>query len=428
MSERAEAVGRPHLLVVGGTDVEKRRELVRGLAGEFRVTVAGPGAEHREAFEGTDADYVAYPLKRGAAPLTDVRTLVRCYRLVRRLEPDIVHAFATKPSVWARIAARLAGAPVIVGTLPGRGSLYWASGPRVWVLRTVYRSLQAIACRCSDLTIFYNESDARTLIDGGVVPGERTEIVPGSGVPTDVFDPDAVAGAARGRLRRELGADGDEVVVTMVGRVIRTKGVLEFTRAAEALAGEGARTRFVLVGPHDPGSVDHLDPDELERVGRSVVWLGERADVREILAASDVFVLPSYGEGIPRAVMEAGSMGLPVVTTDVPGCREVVEDGVSGLLVPARDAAALTDAIRRLARDPDARARMGAAARRTAVDRYDTSVVVEQIASCYRRLLGRGSPAGGASAGVRETRPDGRPPRAPSEETREAAHQGARST
>lgn len=388
------AATRPHVLVVGGADVEKRLELVEGLAGEFRITVAGPGPGHRAVYEEAGVDYVDYPLRRGATPLEDLRTVARLTRLVSRLEPDVVHAFATKPAVWGRIAARLAGAPVIVGTLPGRGSLFWASGPRVRALRTVYRGLQAVACRCSDLTVFYNESDAEELTASGVVPPEQAAIVPGSGVPTDVFDPGRVPRSTRRELRRELGAGPDEVVVTMVGRVIRTKGVLEFAEAARRLARENAPARFVLVGPDDPRSVDRLDREERRRLEESVLWLGERSDVRDLLAASDVFVLPSYGEGIPRVVMEAASMALPVVATRVPGCRDVVEDGASGLLVPARDAGALAEAVRRLVADPAVRRRLGQAGRRTAVERFDTRAIVEMTASHYRRLMGRTADSG----------------------------------
>ena len=383
-----------HVLVVGGTDVEKRLELVEGLSGEFRVTVAGPVPGHRAVYEEAGVDFVDYPLRRGFSPLADVRTLVSVFRLVRRLRPDVVHAFATKPAVWARIAARLAGAPAIVGTLPGRGSLFWASGPRVRVLRAAYRALQRVASRCSDLTFFYNESDAETLVGSGVVPREQAAVVPGSGVPTDVFDPERVSASTRHRLRGELGAGPDDVVVTMVGRVIRTKGVLEFAGAARRLAREGVPARLVLVGPDDPRSVDRLEEDERRRVEESVLWLGERSDVRDLLGASDVFVLPSYGEGIPRAVMEAASLGLPVVATRVPGCRDVVEDGTSGLLVPAHDVEALTDAVRSLVEDAGLRSRLGDEARRTALDRFDTGVIVNQIAAHYRRLTGRTAPDG----------------------------------
>jgi glycosyltransferase involved in cell wall biosynthesis/peptidoglycan/xylan/chitin deacetylase (PgdA/CDA1 family) len=378
---------RPRVLVVGGADVDKRLGLVRELGERFSVTVAGPGPEHRARFEAAGFAYHDYPLTRGASPLSDLGTLTHLTRLVRRMRPDIVHAFATKPAVWARIAARLGSDAVVVGTLPGRGSLFWASGPWVRLLRGIYRTLQTVACRSSDLTIFYNESDARVFIESGVVRPAEAAIVPGSGIPTGEFDPEEVPAGARDGIREEFGVSRDDVLVTMVARAIRTKGVMEYAEAADRLTSELPGVRFLLVGADDPRSVDRLDRAERARVGNTTVWPGHRTDVREILAASDVFVLPSYGEGIPRALMEAGSMGLPSVTTDVPGCRDVVEDDRNGILVPPRDAEALTEALRSLIADPERRRRLGTEARRVAVERFDTRAIADEIASLYWRLL-----------------------------------------
>ena len=161
---------------------------------------------------------------------------------------------------------------------------------------------------------------------------------------------------------------------------------------------------FLLVGPSDEKSLDRLAPHQLAELTRAVNWPGPRSDVPQVLAASDVFVLPTfYREGIPRVLLEAASMGLPLVTARSPGCGEVVEEGVNGHLVPARDAAALAAAVARLVVDAGARSRFGAESRRRAVARFDLSVVAARTRSIYRDLLARRAvpAAGPCGAGPR---------------------------
>jgi len=176
--------------------------------------------------------------------------------------------------------------------------------------------------------------------------------------------------------------------VSMLTRVIRSKGVLDLLAAARALRARQPRARFLLIGAHEPESMDRLDADELRALAAELVWVGHRDDVPALLAASDVMAFPSgYGEGIPRVLLEAASMALPIVTTDAPGCREVVEPGRSGFLVPIGDASALTEAVARLVADPELRRRFGAAGRARAVSHFDLAVVVERTRGLYRELL-----------------------------------------
>jgi glycosyltransferase involved in cell wall biosynthesis len=180
----------------------------------------------------------------------------------------------------------------------------------------------------------------------------------------------------------------------MVPGVIRSMGVLDLLAAAGALRATHPRARFLLVGAHEPESMDRLEPDELRALEAELIWVGQRSDVPALLAASDAMAFPSgYGEGIPRVLLEAASMALPIVTTDSPGCREVVEPGRSGTLVPIGDAGALASALARLLDDAELRARFGAAARERAVARFDLSVVCERTRALYRELLAHGRPA-----------------------------------
>jgi glycosyltransferase involved in cell wall biosynthesis len=174
----------------------------------------------------------------------------------------------------------------------------------------------------------------------------------------------------------------------MVSRVIRSKGVLEFMAAARGLKEWRAEVHLLLIGPEDPESLDRLSPAEVQELKQVISWPGARDDIPAVLAVSDVFVLPStYREGIPRVLLEALSMGLPIITTDSPGCREAVEEGGNGFLIRAGDAQELEAAVLRLVDDPVLRQRFGRLSRKMAVERFDLAVIADQTQGLYRRLL-----------------------------------------
>ena len=392
------------VLIVGGDDVHKRIDLMQALASRFRFAAAGSDVRRADAFAEAGFPFIYYPMDRGSNPLNDARSYLFLRRVMRRLQPDLVHAFATKPAVWGRLAARAAGVPVVIGTLPGLGSLYSTSDLRTRIVRACYEPLQRRACHVSDLTVFQNEKDLRQFTETGVVPSERSAIISGSGVRTDELDPRTANPSAIRGLRAELEAGEGDVVVTMMSRIIRSKGVLEFARAAQLLRDTHPAARFVLVGPDDQSSLDRLSARELEEVNDSVLWLGERGDVRSIYGATDVFVLPSlYREGVPRVLLEAASMGLPLVTTRNPGCEAVVDEGRNGFLVEPGDAQALARKIGSLVAQPMLRKRFSQESREIAVRRFDLTVVVEATAAHYERLLeAAGRPAQYGALGIRD--------------------------
>ncbi len=379
---------RPNVTLVGGPDVDARLDLMRVLRTDFNLSALGsePGLRDKFAADGFASD--AYGLSRPANPAADVLTLLQLARLFRRLKPQIVHAFDTKPGVWGCLAARWAGVPVVIGTLTGLGALYASEGLPTRLIRAVYQTLQKWACSASDLSIFQNHQDAREFVDARVVPAAKAAVILGSGVSTATFAPGRVSEAQRLQLREELGIRPGETVVTMISRVIRSKGVLEFMAAAQAVTRSQPGVRFLLVGPGDQESVDRLTAAELSSLRQSITWPGARRDIPVVLALSDIFVLPSsYREGIPRVLLEAASMALPIVTTDSPGCNDVVVDGVNGLLVPVLDAGALGRAIARLVADSGMRGRFGQVSRQRAVERFDLDVIADQTRSVYTRLL-----------------------------------------
>jgi glycosyltransferase involved in cell wall biosynthesis len=355
------------------------------LEGQFDLCAVGTLPGLAASFASKGLRYRSYEMTRGVSPLRDLRAVSQLVRIFRAERPAVVHAFDTKPAIWGRLAARLAGVPVVIGTLPGLGSLYAAPGWKARTVRLAYQPLQTIACRVSDLTTFQNEDDAREFKRRRVVAAARALVIAGSGVRTDVFAPIDLESARRVRLEHGL---RDEIAVVMVSRVIRSKGVLEFAAAARVARTKSPAVRFILVGPEDRASLDALTTTELEAVRESVTWLGPRNHVREILGMADIFVFPSfYREGVPRALLEAASMALPLIAADVPGSRDIVDDGVNGYLVPPRDPAAIVDAVLRLAASPDLRLRFGEQSRKRAVLRFDLAAVAARMASVYHELL-----------------------------------------
>jgi glycosyltransferase involved in cell wall biosynthesis len=381
---------KPRVSIVGGVDVRARLPLMERLRDEFELVAVGAGPE--DAFAEAGFAYRCYAPAQHArvSPLDDARAFLALARIFRAERPQIVHAFDTKAGVWGCLAARLAGVPITLGTVNGLGFLFRADTFPQRLLSRSYQALQALACAASSATVFQNPDDARVFVDAGLAKREKVVLVPGSGVRTDRLDPARFAPEARAKLRAELGLGPDELVVIMVTRVIRSKGVTLLLAAARALRASRPRLRFLLVGAHEPESMDRLSEPELASLHAELLWTGARRDVPALLAASDVMAFPSgYGEGIPRVLLEAAAMALPIVTTDAPGCREVVEPGVNGIRIPVGDAAALTAALQQLADDPALRRRFGANGRARAVERFDLGVVVERTRLLYRGLLAK---------------------------------------
>ncbi len=378
----------PKVLLVGGEDIDARLDLMHCLHPEFCMSALGSHPALGEKFQAEGFEYNFYRLSRQASPLTDLKTLNELVKVFRDLKPEIVHTFDTKPAVWARLAARIAGIPIIIGTIPGLGSLYAGEDFKTRILRTVYQPLQKLASSVSTLTIFQNHDDAKQFISANIVSQEKTRVILGSGVDTSYFDPSRFTRKSSLTLRKSLGLKPNDIVITMISRLIRTKGVLEYATAARELGQQFDHVKFLLVGPDDRDSMDSLSKTELAELQKDIIWTGARKDVPQILAASDIFVLPSnYREGIPRVLLESASMGLPIITTNSPGCNEAVADQVNGFLIPQRDAQAITNNLRVLIEQPELRNLYGEASRKRAVEMFDLQVIAGQVKNVYQQIL-----------------------------------------
>jgi glycosyltransferase involved in cell wall biosynthesis len=331
---------------------------------------------------------------RSFAPFADARVVRELANVFRALRPTIVHTHNPKPGLYGRLAARSARVPIVVNTVHG---LYAQQDDRI-AKRAVVYTAERVASMCSHAELVQNVEDLAALRRLGVP--ERKLTLLGNGIDLGRFDPAAVTNDDRCAARAELGARGaDDVVVASVGRLVREKGFLELFAAAARVREHTPATRFAVIGGADPDKADALGADELAAAAAAGVHvLGERDDIVRLYAAMDIFVLPSYREGFPRAAMEATAMGVPVIATRIRGCRQVVDDGVTGILVPPRDVDALTGAIERLLRDPESRRRMGAAGRGKARHAFDQQRCIDITLDTYRRLLDARTPPAKARA------------------------------
>jgi glycosyltransferase involved in cell wall biosynthesis len=339
--------------------------------GEFVAAVELRGVRHVPLASST----------RGWDPVADLRAARELWQVLRHERPSVLHTHNPKPGLYGRVVGRLAGVPIVVNTVHG----LYATEDDPWARRAVVYTLEALASRFSDAELVQNAEDVATMRRFRLAARSTTRLL-GNGVDLQRFRPGRLDPGERRAVRAEWGADDDSVVVGTVGRLVEEKGYPELVEAVSGLPG----VRLVVVGGHDPDKADALDPSVLEAAGQAgVTFLGHRPDVDRLLGCFDVFVLASHREGVPRAAMEAAASGLPVVATDIRGCRQVVEHGVTGLLVPVRDSSALRGAIEALAGDPARRHTMARAAVAKARREFDERDVVQRVMDCYRQVAAR---------------------------------------
>jgi glycosyltransferase involved in cell wall biosynthesis len=310
--------------------------------------------------------------RRGMNPASEARLLTRLLGLYRRLRPAVVHHVTVKPVLYGSLAARAARVPRVVNAVAGLGYLHLARGWRARAARAAVRRLYRAAFDAPGVrVVFQNGDDRAAFVGAGLVPAPRAVLVRGG------------SGVDLARFRVRPAPDGAPIVM-LPARMLWDKGVGEFVEAARLLRARGLGARFVLVGDTDVNRAAvpraRLAGWQAEGV---VEWWGRRDDMPEVLAAASVVVLPSYREGCPKVLLEAAACGRAIVTTDVAGCRDVVTPEREGLLVPARDAAALADAIAALVTDAPRRAACAAAARRRAEAEFGVGRVVAAHLALY---------------------------------------------
>ena len=307
-----------------------------------------------------------------------LRTMIELRRVFKAVQPDVVHLVTIKPVLLGGLVARLTGVPGVVAAVSGLGFVFMDSGAKAalrrWLVATLYRVALA---RRNLKVIFQNPDDRSHLTQLAQLPHSKVEMIRGSGVDLTQYSYTPLPSGVP--------------VVLLASRLLADKGVREFVQAARLLQQQGVAARFCLVGSTDPANPTSLADGELAQWAREGVvelW-GQRSDMPQVLAAASLVVLPSYREGLPKVLLEAAACGRAVVTTDVPGCRDAIEPGVTGVLVPVRNAVALADALKSLINNPAHCLAMGLAGRSLAESAFDVQQVVAAHLRIYQELINK---------------------------------------
>ena len=363
--------------------VNFRLPLMRYLAElGYRVSAAAPPDGYEEACREAGFDFFPFQLSRkGTNPLKDLRTCFALKKIFRQERPDLVCNFTVKPDIYGTIAAAACKVPAI-NNISGLGTVFITHSFVTRLVKKLYRYSQKRAAK----VFFQNEDDLSQFLEHGLVPEEKTGMLPGSGIDLERF----VAAEPEGY-------SGSNVQSTctflLIGRMLGDKGVREYVEAARIITAERRDGQFMLLGPLDHHNRTAIGPRELEEwsISGVVKYLGAAEDVRGHIAVTDCVVLPSYREGTPRTLLEAAAMGKPIVATNVPGCRQVVDEGVTGYLCKPYSAESLAGAIRKILNlRPRERYDMGMRGRKKMEREYDQRLVFEAYGNVIGEILGTG--------------------------------------
>lgn len=347
-----------------------RAGLINGLSEQgYHIVVAAPGA--------TGADHIDIAIDRsGINPLRDAAMLLSYRRLMQRIRPSAYLGFTIKPNIYGAIAARLVGVPSIPN-VSGLGTAFIRGGGFARFVSILYR----VAFRRCHVVFFQNPDDRDLFVERRIVTPAQARLLPGSGIDLGHFAPMPIEG----------GAD-DRPTFLLIARLLGDKGVREYAAAARLLKERMPALRCQLLGPLDEGNRTAISPAELDGwiADGAIEYLGEADDVRPAVARASALVLPSYREGLPRTLLEGAAMGKPLVATDVPGCREIVKEGVNGTLCAPRDAESLARAMMRIAAlDPQRQAAMGKASRELVQQRFSEALVIDAYLEALGALSAR---------------------------------------
>lgn len=357
-----------------------RRNLALALSeAGHEVLLLSPPGPYAEKLQAMGLRWLPVPMaRRSLNPFRELALVLWLRNLMRQERADLVHGFTIKGVVYGSLAARLAGVSARVNGIDGLGYVFASHDLKAGLLRPIVRAMLKLALSGENSRLILQNSDDVALFhQAGLVEDARVRLIPGAGVDCNRF---AVGGQ---RFK------GEPLRVLLAARLLWDKGLAEYVEAARLLKVQGRQIHLLLAGTPDPGNPKSV-PEETVKGWVSdglIDWLGHVVDMAALLATVHVIALPSYREGLPTTLTEGAACGLSLITTDMPGCREVVTHEVDGLLIPARDAEALARAIARLDDNPALAARLGAAARAKALARFDEKIVIQKTLAVYQELL-----------------------------------------
>jgi len=346
-----------------------RAPIIKKLLGKgHKVYAICPKGDKNKALKDLGCEVINYEISRkGLNPFAELMTIKKIFDVISPLNLDILQNFTAKPNIYGSIAGKKANIPLVCNAVTGLGSFYIDDSFKSKAVKSIMNILYKFANSKADYSIFQNSDDMQYFIDNRFVETSKALLIKSSGIDTEEF-------------KSKSNNSKEKVNVLMIARAIWHKGIKEYYEAAGLL--KDLNVCFTLIGDTDEHNPSCADKEFLQ--SGNVKWLGHRDDIKAQIELCDIFVLPSfYGEGVPRTLLEAASMGKPIVTTNNVGCKEVVDDEVNGFLVPIKDSLALAGKIKRLVGNENLRKSFGKASRRKAIKEFDVNVVVEQYLRLY---------------------------------------------
>lgn len=357
-------------------------EAIRSTGAE--VVLVSPDGKYSERLKQAGFRCVNFPLvRRRLNPLAEFVTVLRLIRLYGRERPTLVHHFTIKCVVYGSIAAQFVGIKAVVNALAGLGYVFTDDSARARTLRVIIRAICKPILRSTQV-IFQNPEDHRRFVEYRIIDETASNLIRGSGVNLESFKPCATRRSSRKKY------------VLLASRLLWAKGIAEYVEAARLVRRQIPEAFFLIAGEVDQGNPGSVPPAMIDkwRDEGDVEFLGHSEDMLRLIENADLIVLPTYyGEGVPRILVEAAASGKPLVATDMPGCREIVQQRRNGLLVPPRDSHALANAIREILSDDICRARMGQHSRQLACEQFSETQVINATLQVYRRALPPGTPS-----------------------------------
>ncbi len=339
------------------------------------VLLLSPSGKYAQRIQDDGFSWQAFDFsRRGINPLNEYQTILRLTRVYRRENPDLVHHFTIKCVLYGSIAAQKAGVKRVINAVTGLGYVFTNRNFFTWLAKPVVEFLYQRVLKGSQV-IFQNQNDLNYFIDNNLASEKQCVLIPSSGVDVDKFKPTSHT-------------KGIPLVV-LPARMLWDKGVKEFVGAAELVKQSGMKARFVLVGDVDEGNPSSIPREQLQKWQDqgAVEWWGWQENMVSVYRQASIICLPSYREGLAKSLIEGAACGCPLVASDIPGCREVVENGLNGLLVPPRDVPALAEALLNVLSDKKLMLRMGAESRKIAVSKYSVQRVVAKTISVYNNEI-----------------------------------------
>lgn len=376
----------PKILIIASLDqslINFRGDLIAALiANNYEVLCAAPDFRQNyiEKIEALGAKTVAFDLQRtGLNPLKDLKSISQLKKIITDHKVDLVFPYTIKPVVYGSIAARKRNVPV-VSLITGLGLTFSGVNLKAKALQIVTQEMYRYALRKNEMVIFQNQDDRQLFFEKNITAkNQNTEVVDGSGINLERFD---------FRVRKKQ--TGEAIKFVIVGRLIKEKGVALFIEAARKLKTKFTNAEFHLIGrppDNNPSSLSEAALRAYDEQGL-VVYHGHQTNVVSLLSEADVFVLPSYyREGVPRSILEALSIGMPIITTLMPGCKETVDDGKNGFLIPPEELEPLIDSMNFFLENPDQIAIMGKESRKLAENKFDVHIINDQLLKIINNSL-----------------------------------------